>query len=103
MLFVGCTLFMLEQRHTEQVADHRVSQSLADVLAADEAEPMAVGDYAARVRRDLRAMSYLDRVGSVDVRGPPGRVVALSSERRRRLDERQAVPGSAGMARPDGR
>ena len=73
VLFVGCTLFMLEQRHTEQVADHRVSQSVADVLAADEAEPMAVGDYA-RVRRDLRAMSYLDRVGSIDVRGPPGRV-----------------------------
>ncbi len=76
VLFVGCTLFMLEQRHTEQVADHRVSQGLADLMAANEAEAFTAGDYA-RVAHDLQVLSYFHRVDSVEARGPDARSVVF--------------------------
>ena len=74
VLFVGCTLFMLEQRHTEQIADGRVSQGLANLLAVHEAEPFASGDYA-RVSRDLQVMTYFPRVSAIQARRPDGRAV----------------------------
>ncbi|WP_174299827.1 ATP-binding protein [Caulobacter sp. S45] len=77
VLFVGCTLFMLEQRHTEQAADHRVSQGLAGILAANEAQPFAAGDDA-RVARDLQVMSYFPRLDSIEARGPHGHAVVFA-------------------------
>ena len=76
VLFVGCTLFMLEQRHTEQTADHRVSQGLATILAANEAQPFAGGDDA-RVARDLQVMSYFHRVDAIEARGAHGHAVVF--------------------------
>ena len=76
VLFVGCTLFMLEQRHTEQITDQRMSQGLASVLAADEAEPLAARDYV-RVARNLQVMSYFHRVASVEARGASGQAVVF--------------------------
>ncbi len=76
VLFVGCTLFMLEQRHTEQIADQRISQGLTSMLAGNEAEPMATGDYA-RVARDLEVMSHFPRVATIKALGVSGRAVVL--------------------------
>ena len=68
VLFVGCTLFMLEQRHTEQIDDRRGSHHLADVLAMNVAAPLAGGDEA-QVTHDLQILAYFPRVVSGEVRG----------------------------------
>ncbi len=77
VLFVGCTLFMLEQRHTEQIAGQRVSRALIGMLAADESEPFATGDYA-RVAHDLNMMKYFPRVSTVEARGLNGGRIVFS-------------------------
>ncbi len=72
VLFFGCTLFMLEQRHTEQTDDHLGSQHLVGVLALNEAKPFADGQ-TARVVHDLQMLDYFHRVVSGEVRGDDGR------------------------------
>ncbi len=76
VLFVGCTLFMLEQRHTEQIAARRMSQGLTSVLAADEAAPMVDGDYA-RISRDLQVMGAFPGVASIEARSAAGHAVVF--------------------------
>ena len=74
VLFVGCTLFMVEQHRAEQVVDYKDSDRLAKVLASNEATPFAEGQYA-RVAHDLGVLSYFQRVTFGQVRGSDGRAV----------------------------
>ena len=76
VLFVGCTLFMLEQHRAEQVADRQTHSRLAEVLSTNEAAPFADGDYA-RVARDFQVLQYFPRVVSAELRGSGGRAVGF--------------------------
>ena len=69
VLFVGCTLFMLEQRHSERISSQQGAQHLADVLALNVAEPLAAGD-AAQVRHDMQMLSYFPQVVVGEVLSP---------------------------------
>ena len=74
VLFVGCTLFMIEQHRAEQLADRTAQSRLTAALAANESVPFARGDYS-RVARDLQALQYFPMIVSGEMRGLDGRSV----------------------------
>jgi two-component system, sensor histidine kinase len=61
VLFVGCTLFMVEQHRSEALAARRTNQQLARVLGAGSAHATAIHDVAAATT-DLALLGYFDRV-----------------------------------------
>ncbi len=73
VLFVGCTLFMLEKHRDEQVGERRYGERLAQVLGRDVGSALAAGDRTQAVR-DLSLFSDFGRVTSGDMRAPDGRV-----------------------------
>ena len=73
VLFVGCTLFMLEQHRDEQVSEHRSGERLAQAIAADVAGGSASGDRT-QTRRDLELLGGLDRIAFGELRGSDGQV-----------------------------
>jgi two-component system, sensor histidine kinase len=75
VLFVGCSLFMVEQRRAEVLVDRKTNQQLAVVLGAGSARAVAEGD-AAAATRDLALLAYFDRVVSGELRTADGRRLA---------------------------
>ena len=76
VLFVGCTLFMIEQHRAEQLADRTAQSRLAGAFAANEGPAFARGDYP-RVAQDMQALQYFPTIVSGEVRGPDGRSVRV--------------------------
>ena len=76
VLFVGCTLFMVEQHRAEVMADRHTNQQLAQVLGAGSARAVFEHDTAAATR-DLELLGYFDRVVWGELRGLDGRRIAL--------------------------
>jgi two-component system, sensor histidine kinase len=84
VLFVGCTLFMLEQHRAERVAERKINAQLVQVLGAGMAKSAALG-HGAEVQRDLQLLRYFERVSFGEVRAPGGL----------RVDYRRTGPASA--------
>ena len=92
VLFVGCTLFMLEQHRAEQLADRQAQTRLAETLAADEAAPFAARQYG-RVAHDLQVLQYFPAIVSGQLKGGGGSVVF----RRAPSDDAKVQPFRASM------
>jgi two-component system, sensor histidine kinase len=72
VLFVGCTLFMVEQHRAEAVVDRRANQQLVTVLGEGTARDFARHDDAATLR-DLQLLRFFDRVSWGEVAASDGR------------------------------
>ncbi len=80
VLFVGCTLFMLEQHRDEQVGERRYGERLSQVLAEDVGAALAAHD-SAQAGKDLMLFSDFGRVASGEVRMADGRVMFAMTSR----------------------
>ena len=76
VLFVGCTLFMVEQHRAEAMADRRANQQLAQVLGAGSSR-WASERNTRFAMRNLQLLDDFDRVVWGELRGADGRRVAL--------------------------
>ncbi|WP_254063017.1 ATP-binding protein [Caulobacter sp. S45] len=68
VLFVGCTLFMIEQHYAESAASTRSNTNLVHALADAEAKALARGDLTT-VTQNINAIRYMERVVSGRVSG----------------------------------
>ena len=76
VLFIGCSLFMLEQQHAEGLAARSGSERLAQVLAYNEAGPLSDGDYG-EVMHDLKVLNNFPHVLMGQARTADGRAVTF--------------------------
>ena len=97
VLFVGCTLFMVEQHRAEAMADRRTNQQLARVLGAGSARS-AFEHNTAAATRNLKLIDYFERVVWGELRGADGRRVAFH----RNADASGARAGAAHPTRSAG-
>ncbi len=75
VLFVGCTLFMVEQHYAEQASNTRANTHLAQAVAMAEARALAGGDQAS-VAHNLETLRYIERVVSGRVTNAQGQLIA---------------------------
>ena len=76
VLFIGCSLFMLEQQHAEGLALQTGSERLAQMLAYNEAGPLGDGDYG-EVVHDLKVLNTFPHVLMGQARTADGRAVTF--------------------------
>ena len=74
VLFVGCTLFMLEQHRDEQTAHRYYGQRLARSLGDDVVSALATGDRR-QADRDMEILGGFSNVTLGELRSPDGRVL----------------------------
>ncbi len=75
VLFVGCTLFMIEQRYGEQTSNNRANARLVQALAGAEAQALSRNDLHA-VSLNMGSLRYLERTVAGRVTDAAGRQIA---------------------------
>jgi two-component system, sensor histidine kinase len=75
VLFVGCTLFMIEQRYGEQTSNNRANARLVQALAGAEAQALSRNDLTA-VSLNMASLRYIERTVAGRVTDDAGRQIA---------------------------